>query len=326
MNKTGNTLYTEIEKATAKVDVSTGGLSNVSSLKEWTNEGIVRSYEAGTVLDFFVVQNGNTSYKVTDTAGKTTIINLPVTNNLVGHREIEAKVVKEEVGSKSGNPEIITPQDGEIISGTSVRLYKEADAKQYAYAIKTGDTLVKLADGTLVKYVVSISNGLYELTSETVTNGVTKTDTDLDLNGNLTITGIDSTIAAAVAVGKSITFHGQVQDGVTTALVTDGTKTVRVRITIVAGSMTVEPIKHIFNTGITAINIHETAKDIAWISPDGSSIYLLKEGVFRYIEHDSNSNTKIVKQLTITKAGTDYTVAGPVEVNSVVKTAADLGL
>lgn len=326
MNKTGNTLFTEIEKATAKVDVSTGGLTNVSSLKEWTNEGIVRSYEAGTVIDFFVIQNGNTSYKVTDSIGKTTIINLPVTNNPAGHREIEAKVVKEEVGTKLGNPAILTPQDGEIISGTSIRLYKEVDTKQYAYAIAQGDTLVKLTDGTLVKYTVSIAQGLYELTSETVTNGVTKTDTELDLNGNLTITGIDSKIATAVAAGKSITFHGQVQDGVTTALVTDGTKTVRVRITVAAGTMTVEPIKHTLNAGISAINIHETAKDIAWISQDGSSIYILKEGVFHYIEHDTNSNTKKIKQLTITKAGTDYTVAVPVEINSVVKTATDLGL
>lgn len=326
MSKAGNVLTTAIEKATEKIDVSLGGLTNVSSLKDWSNDGIVRSFESGTLLDFFVVQDGKTSYKVTDSTGKTTIINLPVTTNASGHREIEPEVVKEVITGATG---------ATIVSGTSVRLYKEADNSFYAYAVGLGDTLVKLADGTLMNYTVSITGGIYTVVSAEVTNGLTVTDAELGLSGNLTITEIDSAIATAVAMGNTITFHGQVDAGVTSALVTDGSKTIRVRVEILAGSVTpkitVKPIVVELNpAGATeskeATSIHENANDIAWISADGGTIQILKEGTFYYVEENVTASTKTVKKIVITKTGTNYKVTGPTDVKNVIKTAGDLGL
>ncbi|MER1984470.1 MAG: S-layer homology domain-containing protein [Solibacillus sp.] len=317
ISKTGSTLIAEIEDATAILDVKETGLANIKN-GDLVGANQVRPQISGSNVNFFVLDGGAAYYKVTDDNGLMTIINVKTEINAgKGHREVVPTYARELVGLKDAVG-TITPQTGEIISGTSIRLHDG-----YAYAVATGKTVVKLADNSLVEYTVAIENGLVKISSEKITNGVAVNDTALDLSGNLTITSApDSQLITAVAKGNQIIFTGLATNGETSIVVTDGSKTVRAKVVMTDGNMDVTPIKHTLPTG-TATKIH-VAKTNAWISTDGKTIYAVEPGTFEYIVTDGATQT--VEQLTLTAELTKHTLTGPVELPSVIYNATELGL
>lgn len=323
--KTDSGLTSKVEKSTTSIDVKTAGLSNISSNKTWSNTDLVRSVENGTNLDFYItLETGenNVAYTVQDDEGDKAIINLPITTNAAGHREITPEIVGEEVAYEG------TAKTGAVIvDGTSIRLHTEpgkdgAADKQFAYAVGLGETTVRLADGKLVKYKVTTADGLYELKSEAITNGQIVKDTDLDLNGNLTISGLDTSIATAVVQGKEIVFTGLKEDAETSVLVSDGTNKVLASVKIVDGELTVAPIKLTAPADTTYTAIH-AVNNTAWVK-DSKAIYALASGDFYYVK--TTGIAKEVRKATVTKTGTAYKIEDVGVVPSVIYAATELGL
>ncbi|MBS7345791.1 MAG: hypothetical protein KIG60_09145 [Caryophanon sp.] len=319
--KKDDSTFTAVVEKSEPILLSETGLTNIKE-KSWSNADIARTVEAGTNVQFFVLQDGNTAYKAVDDAGNVTLVNVPVTENAAGHREIIPEIVEEVLGAKNPDNPILadsTPEDASVVTGDSVRIHGSN-----VYATKLGKTVIKLSDDKLVEYDVTIENGIYSIAHKDLTNGVAVNDTEIDLNGNLTVVEApDTAIATIIAKGKQLIVTGQAT-GTTSAVIQDGTKKVRVVITVATdNTVTVEPLKVELAQDETVTEIH-AEKTNARIDKDKKAIYAFETGTFEYISKDA-SNVETVQQLNITKNGTAYTVASS-KIASEIYEATDLGL
>ncbi len=198
-----------VEKSNS-IDLSTAGLENITTT-EWLNGTAVRAVTEGTKVTFYSLTEGGASLKVTDSKGKTAIIN--ITDDLTdGAKQKQATIVEKDL------PESIT---GTLIAGDALRVSENGSK---VYAVKSGTSRILLSDGKIHEYTVVELNSEYTISEPTVieTALTINLSTKLGFTNPNTVVVEDETVATAAINGDLLTIY-KVSDGKTPITISDAT-------------------------------------------------------------------------------------------------------